>query len=143
MAPRDVIANRQQYAALPWRKIGRPEVMLISSRETKRWVIPKGWPVKDLLPHEAAAREAFEEAGIEGEISTSSFGHYHYLKRMKNGVVLPCRVDVFLFHVVQQLRDWPERKQRDTRWFPLHEAAAAVDESDLTAIINRFAAKHA
>jgi 8-oxo-dGTP pyrophosphatase MutT (NUDIX family) len=82
-----------QYAALPMRRVnGRLEVMLITSRETRRWVVPKGWPMEGLSAAEAAAREAYEEAGVEGTVATSPLGHYHYDKRLKNGGRRRCRV---------------------------------------------------
>lgn len=130
---------KQQYAALPWRARGDLEIMLISSRETKRWIIPKGWPSRKLEPHEAAKREAFEEACIGGEISSESFGYYHYVKRLAQGSLQPCRVDVFAMRVTNQLKTWPERHERETRWFSPEEAAQAVMERDLSDLILSFA----
>jgi 8-oxo-dGTP pyrophosphatase MutT (NUDIX family) len=129
----------QQYAALPWRINAGLEVMLISSRDTNRWVIPKGWPIPDLMPHESAAREAFEEAGIEGGIGTSPIGRYSYAKRLKAGKTVTCDVAVFAFRVARQLDDWPERGQRTIRWFPAAEAATLVEEPELAALMRSFA----
>ena len=85
-----------QYAALPFRHSGRRlEILLITSRETRRWVIPKGWPVKGLAPQEAAALEAAEEAGLEGEIEANPIGSYRYLKHLKGGHTIPIQVIVF------------------------------------------------
>lgn len=129
---------RQQYAALPWRRIETVEIMLITSRQTRRWIIPKGWHIAELLPHEVAAREAFEEAGIEGEISTAAFGSYHYEKRLKSGETILCNVGVFPFRVTVQRDDWPERRERTTRWFSSEEAAR-IAEPGLSDLIRRFA----
>src|ERR1700761_2252507 len=76
----------QQYAALPWRhRHGEElEILLATSRETRRWVIPKGWPMKNRKPHAAAAQEAFEEAGVSGRVMKRSIGRYNYVKRLKN-----------------------------------------------------------
>ncbi|MBX9739167.1 MAG: NUDIX hydrolase [Beijerinckiaceae bacterium] len=129
---------RIQYAALPFRTAPEPEVLLVSSRETKRWVIPKGWPMKGRKPHAAAAQEALEEAGLLGKIEKKSVGSYHYVKNMRNGAAILCRVDVFPLMVARQRKSWPERDQRVTRWFPLAQAAAAVREPELAAIIRSF-----
>ena len=80
-----------QYAALAWRPCasGGIEVLLITSRETRRWVIPKGWPIKDLRPHQTAAREAWEEAGIEGRTGARKIGVFDYDKRLSSGALQP------------------------------------------------------
>lgn len=130
---------RLQYAALPWRKADTLEILLVSSRETKRWVIPKGWPIPGLAPHDAAAREAFEEAGIKGRTEPAALGHYHYLKRRKRGTGQLCRVEVFALEVESQAADWPERDERTRRWFSAAAAADAVEESELKALIRGFA----
>src|ERR1700744_6057966 len=98
-----------QFAALPFRitATGRFEIMLLTSRETRRWVIPKGWPIKGLKPREVAAREAFEEAGLRGTIcGKRPIGAYHYEKQLPNTRLL-CEVHVFLMWVSQQLDQWP------------------------------------
>jgi 8-oxo-dGTP pyrophosphatase MutT (NUDIX family) len=139
-APAAEIADpHSQIAALPWRhgKMGL-EIMLVSSRETKRWVIPKGWPMKGRKPHAAAAQEAKEEAGLLGKITKEPAGHFHYVKNMPNSGAILCRVDVFPLQVEKQLKNWPEREQRITRWFALEEAAELVREPELTALIRAF-----
>ena len=75
----------QQYAALPWRNAQGFEILLITSRETRRWVIPKGWPMPGNSPAESAAQEAYEEAGIRGKIAVQAIGHYGYRKRLRGG----------------------------------------------------------
>lgn len=135
-----VAEPRQQYAALPWRKgAAGVEIMLVSSRETRRWVIPKGWPIKGHRPSDTALVEAMEEAGLVGEIAEQPIGHYHYKKRRKNGAVVPCRVDVFPLGVLRQRESWPEKSERTTRWFGQAEAAEAVVEEELGALIRGFA----
>ncbi|WEK02599.1 MAG: DUF47 family protein [Candidatus Sphingomonas phytovorans] len=129
-----------QIAALPYRiePDGSARVMLITSRDTGRWVIPKGNPIKGLAPHEAAAEEAFEEAGVRGIACPSPIGSFSYLKRRRAGRSRQLVVTVFPIAVVEQVADWPERHQRDTRWFDLPSAAAAVDEPELKALIASF-----
>jgi 8-oxo-dGTP pyrophosphatase MutT (NUDIX family) len=139
VALRKKVDEVQQYAALPWRQNGQLEIMLISSRDTGRWVIPKGWPIPELMPHESAAREAFEEAGIEGGIGTTPIGRYSYVKRLKAGKTVTCDVSVFAFRVTRQLEDWPERGQRTIRWFRAAEAATLVEEPELAALMRSFA----
>ena len=126
-----------QFAALPCRiaEDGSREVMLVTSRETRRWVIPKGWPIKGLKPPKVAAREAFEEAGLVGRIiGKRPVGVFHYEKRLDEDR-LRCEVWVFLFWVDHQLEDWPEKEQRETRWFDPLEAAGLVDESGLAEVM--------
>jgi 8-oxo-dGTP pyrophosphatase MutT (NUDIX family) len=128
-----------QYAALPYHigEDGSPQIMLLTSRETRRWVIPKGWAIKDLKPHQVAAREAFEEAGLVGRIiSKKPIGSFHYEKLQPEHRLL-CEVWVFLLWVDHQLNDWPEKGQRETRWFEPEEAACMVDESGLAEIIRQ------
>jgi 8-oxo-dGTP pyrophosphatase MutT (NUDIX family) len=129
---------RNQYAALPFREDGALEVMLVSSRETRRWILPKGWPMKGRKPHGTAAREALEEAGLVGKMGKEPVGTYHYLKRRKNGSSLLCRVTVFPMRVQRQRKSWPEKDQRVTRWFAIEEAADLVQEPELQEVIRNF-----
>jgi len=135
---RRTIKPRQQYAALPYRIGEGVEILLITSRETGRWVIPKGWPMKGKAPWEAAAREAFEEAGVIGEIHQTPVGSYPYVKFLKSGLGRPCKVKVFPMRVTQQQEDWPEKHQRTAQWFAWAEAAGAVQELRLGRIIRKF-----
>lgn len=139
----DSIAHRRvQYAALPYRQRqdGEVQVRLITSRETRRWVIPKGWPMKGLPPHKAAAREAFEEAGLLGSTSRNAIGMYTYEKRLSPQRSLTCDVMVFPMRVKRYLKKWPERSQRIGFWFTIESAAAAVQEEELRDLILRFGA---
>ena len=112
--------------------------MLITSRGTGRWVVPKGNPIKGLDPHRAAAHEAYEEAGISGTACPTPIGSFRYVKRLKSGRERNAQVDVFPLAFVTQAEEWPEQDERETRWFRLPEAAAAVAEPELKAIIARF-----
>ena len=115
-------------------------ILLVTSRETKRWVIPKGNPDGGLAPHAAAAVEAEEEAGVRGAVCPTALGSYRYRKRRGNGASLMFDVDVFPLAVTQELASWKESSQRERRWFPLSEAADAVEEADLAALIRSFGA---
>jgi 8-oxo-dGTP pyrophosphatase MutT (NUDIX family) len=130
-------AERIQYAALPFRRSAdfEVEVMLVTSRETGRWVIPKGWPIRRKAPHASAAREALEEAGVVGAVGREPIGTYSYEKRMSKGVVVVCEVRVFPLEVKRQMKGWPEKEERTCCWFSPTEAAQAVHEPDLGDII--------
>ena len=132
------IEPRSQYAALPWRRSAALEIMLVSSRDTNRWVLPKGWPMKGRKPHNAAAVEALEEAGIVGKIDKEPIGSYHYLKRQKNGSALLCEVTVFPFAVERERKAWLEQHQRIRKWFDVSAAAEAVEEPELRQVILEF-----
>jgi 8-oxo-dGTP pyrophosphatase MutT (NUDIX family) len=129
-----------QYAALPFRRRADAtiEIMLITSRDTGRWLIPKGWPEPGLAPAETAAHEAREEGGLVGRIGDRSIGSYHYDKRLPDGSTVDCVVEVFALDVTRQLKSWPERDERTTRWFGPQEAAEAVKEPELRAIIQNL-----
>jgi 8-oxo-dGTP pyrophosphatase MutT (NUDIX family) len=129
-----------QYAALPYRVRDGLELLLITSRETGRWVLPKGWPMKGKKAHAAAAREALEEAGLKGKIGKRALGAYSYGKRLSNGAVLACTVEVYPLAVERQLKRWPEKGQRTSKWFSPSEAANQVEEPELAALIEAFAA---
>lgn len=116
------------------------QVRLITSRETRRWVIPKGWPMKGLAPHKAAAREAFEEAGLLGSTSRNALGMYTYEKRVSPQRSVTCDVMVFPMRVKRYLKNWPERSQRIGFWFTIESAAAAVQEEELRDLILAFGA---
>jgi len=132
-------ATKKQYGALPWRYSGGGlEVMLITSRDTGRWVIPKGWPIRGLTPSQAAAREAYEEAGLGGMMSSKPIGEFEYGKRVDDGKVQPTRVTVFALERMVQHREWPEQGQRRMQWFSITDAAKAVEEPELKMIIKKL-----
>ena len=113
--------------------------MLVTSRGTGRWVVPKGNIDTGLSPHSAAALEAQEEAGVRGALCPSPLGSYRYRKRRSSGASLMIDVDVFPLAVNEILSEWKEQRQRDRRWFALADAAKAVDEPDLRDLIRSFA----
>jgi 8-oxo-dGTP pyrophosphatase MutT (NUDIX family) len=144
-ASKTAVVKRVQYGALPYRlRAGsaRPQFMLITSRETRRWIIPKGWPRKGKSPQYSAAREAFEEAGVLGAVATRSVGSFSYEKRLKSGAVVVCDVRVFPLQVRRQSRQWPEKQQRIVKWLSASQAAEKVNEPRLGEIIRRLARKY-
>ena len=131
-----------QYGALPWRRTdGGLEILLITTRRTRRWMIPKGWPIGGLAPNEAAAQEAWEEAGVHGEAGEQAVGAFEYDKVGKvgkDGELRRLRVDVFALAVHEEAADWPEAAERERRWFGQAEAAAVVREAELAALLKDF-----
>jgi ADP-ribose pyrophosphatase YjhB (NUDIX family) len=128
-----------QYAALPYRvEDGHPMVLLVTSRETKRWILPKGQPERKLAPHHVAEAEAYEEAGVIGTIFKRPFAEFDSFKRLKNGQELPCLVRVYLLEVGHELDAWPEKDERQRRWMSPGEAAMAVTEAGLVRVLLDF-----
>ncbi len=125
----------RQSAVLPYRTDrGRLEILLVTSRRRKRWVVPKGVREPDLSSAESAAKEALEEAGIEGHVGSQPLGTYTYEKW--GGV---CTVEIFPMEVHTSYEVWPE-SYRDRLWLSPEEAAERVNEPELKAIILEFVA---
>jgi 8-oxo-dGTP pyrophosphatase MutT (NUDIX family) len=114
---------------------GELRVMLVTSRETQRWVLPKGWTERNVPPHEQAVKEAYEEAGLLGQAAPEPVGSYVYEKRLSGGRSVLCEVDVYPMQVERQLETWPEKHQRRTAWFTLSQAAMLVDEGGLAMLL--------
>jgi len=129
-----------QAGAIPYRIAeGVVEVLLVTSRDTGRWVIPKGHVEHGMTPQTAASQEAWEEAGVTGEIASETpFGFVPYLKRLKNGRTCAATIAVFPLLVDKQKNKWQERDVRTRSWFPVRDAAALVDEPDLAALLLRL-----
>jgi 8-oxo-dGTP pyrophosphatase MutT (NUDIX family) len=129
---------RTQFAALCYRvKNEKVQFCLVTSRRSGRWIVPKGWPMNGQTPMDAAATEAFEEAGVRGKIEPRPIGVFSYYKvHSKNE--LPCIAVVYPLKVKKVLRTWPERKERNRKWLSRKKAAALVDNAELGQIILRF-----
>ncbi len=131
----------RQVGVLPYRVVdGAVECMLITSRTSRRWIVPKGHIEPGLTPRETARFEAFEEAGLTGAIGRRSIGSYVYTKRDDKGGDI-CRVRVYPMEVVHEADDFPEAKQRDRAWYGPEEAERAVDQKELGKLIRDFAEK--
>jgi 8-oxo-dGTP pyrophosphatase MutT (NUDIX family) len=126
----------RQVGALPVRRgpDGALNVLLVTTLQTQRWIIPKGWPLPGRQDWAAAAAEAREEAGVLGEAREGSIGSYTYEKRRSSGSV-PVRVSVFLLEVQEELETWPECTRRQRAWFTLGDAAEAVRDAELRALL--------
>ncbi len=127
-----------QVGALCWRISAKGlRILLITSRDTGRWVIPKGWTMKKRTDWDAAAREAWEEAGVEGVVGEEPIGLYTYRKRLP-GRNIQCAVKVFPLEVEAMRREYPETGQRNSKWFSVKKAARNVAEPELAALIRAF-----
>ncbi len=125
---------------LRWNK-NSVEVLMITSRDTGRWIVPKGWTMKGKKPWAAAAIEALEEAGAKGHVARDVFGTYSYKKMLDDGTALPCNVQVYPMVVERLKSDWKERGERIRKWFPLKKAAKLVDEPELADMMSRLTVK--
>lgn len=114
-------------------------VLLVTTRESRRWTIPKGNIASGVAPHVAAALEAQEEAGVEGAVCPVPLGSFRYRKRKGSGASLMADVEVFPLSVSRELADWPEKAERERKWFSLSEAASMVNEPDLSDLMRSFA----
>jgi 8-oxo-dGTP pyrophosphatase MutT (NUDIX family) len=133
---------RVQYGALPYRftPTAALEILLVTTRRSKRWIIPKGWPIKGLRPAKSAAREAFEEAGVRGKIGTKSVGLFNYGKLLEDdGIQVNCEVKVFPLLVKRQSETWPEFEQRLVRWVEPAKAISMIKEAELKKLVTMFA----
>ena len=129
--------RRLQVAALCCRGAGdETEVLLVTSRGTGRWIIPKGWPVTGLDAREAALREAWEEAGVaKGVAALEALGSYTYDKMLDGGLALPVETLVFPVKVEEMVSDFPESHERRRAWVTPGEAANMVNEPGLRSIL--------
>jgi 8-oxo-dGTP pyrophosphatase MutT (NUDIX family) len=133
---------RQQYAALCFRvrkkQAGQLEMLVMTSRDTGRWVIPKGWPMEGKKAHAVAEREAYEEAGVKGKVAKEPLGYFHYRKTLSNGMKVPVRVQVHALEVEDMLKTFPEKGSRKLEWVSCEEAARRVNEPELKDLILQF-----
>jgi 8-oxo-dGTP pyrophosphatase MutT (NUDIX family) len=131
-----------QAGALPWRrekKTGEPEVLLITSRSSGRWLIPKGSPMRGKTLWEAASIEALEEAGVEGVVARQAFGTFEH---RKTAILLMQRVYmviVFPLHVTEVHEEWQEMSERSRQWFNAAEAAQRVENGQFRELMQAFA----
>lgn len=130
---------RTQFAALCYRITkDKLQILLVTSRGTGRWIVPKGWPMDGVTPAHAAMTEAWEEAGIEGQSLDVCLGMFSYLKCVGPEMQLPCAVMVYPVRVRSLAADFPEAGTRRRKWFSRKKAARAVAEPELAQIIRNF-----
>lgn len=130
---------RTQFAALCYRtQKGKTEILLVTSRRSARWILPKGWPMAGRRPPKVALREAWEEAGVKGDPIDHCLGLYSYAKLTAQGTALPCVALVYPVKVKSLAADWPEYGQRRRKWFSPKKAAQQVDSPELARLLKRF-----
>jgi len=123
-----------QSGVIPfWFQNNEIQIMLITSRSGKRWIVPKGIIESDLTSLESAKKEAYEEAGVVGKVYQNPIGKYQYNKW--GGT---CTVEVFLLEVENVLQEWPESQFRQRTWLSVEEATRRIDEKALRKIIQRL-----
>lgn len=121
----------KQTAVIPYRiRDNQIEVLLITTRKKKRWIVPKGWIEKKLSPHTSARQEAREEAGVTGTVSPHPLGCYRHGSARKGLIV-----QVFLMRVERELKSWPEKKERQRRWVSLKQARKLIKDKGLRSIL--------
>ncbi|MCG6901085.1 MAG: NUDIX hydrolase [Rhodobacter sp.] len=129
---------RTQFGALCFRVLDdKVQVLLVTSRGTGRWILPKGWPIDGATPAEAALQEAWEEAGVDGKVLGNSLGIYSYHKQ-DDGTPLPCVVAVFPVKVRGLKRNYPEAGQRKRKWYTRKKAAQMLEEPELQQLVRHF-----
>lgn len=126
-----------QVGAIPFRFLpdGSIELLLVTSRRSGRWIIPKGWPLSAHTPAESAEIEAYEEAGVLGMVSDATIGSFSYNKQRQGKRAVRCSVAVFALRVETELPEWPEHRQRARRWWSPDDAAEAVANAELAHLI--------
>ncbi|WP_247742900.1 NUDIX hydrolase [Shimia sp. R9_1] len=131
-----------QFAALPYRiRKGKPQILMVTSRGTQQWIIPKGWPMDGMKPHKAAAQEAWEEAGITGAIGKHSIGQFRYRKTRGPLRGQKIRVMVFALEVDKLAKHYPEAGQRRRKWMRPKKAAKHIRIPELAEILRNFDTK--
>ncbi|HAV09283.1 MAG TPA: NUDIX hydrolase [Rhodobacteraceae bacterium] len=130
----------QQFAALCWReKSGKIEVLMVTSRGTGRWIIPKGWRVPGKSARDSALIEAWEEAGVEGRAAPEAIGSFSYMKMIGAKTLRPLRAEVYAVKVKSLAKRWPEAGERKRKWMSPKKAAHKVVEPELAALLRGFA----
>jgi 8-oxo-dGTP pyrophosphatase MutT (NUDIX family) len=129
-----------QYGALPYRVTasGSLELLLVTTRQSNRWIVPKGHRIKGLTPAQCAAREAFEEAGVRGAVEKKPIGAFRFVKTVDDALGVMCEVRIFPLKVKRELPNWPEAPERTPRWFEPSAALAVVNDSGLRTPISRL-----
>lgn len=131
---------RTQFAALCYRvKNDKVQILLVTSRGSGRWIVPKGWPMDGKTPAESAAQEAWEEAGVTGVADSRPLGLFSYNKMLDDeDMGLPCVAMVYGIKVKSLARNFPEAGQRTRKWVSRKKAAGMVDEPELSRILRDF-----
>ena len=118
---------------------GKVRVLLMTSRDTGRWIIPKGTVNARSMPSKTAEKEAYEEAGVRGTITSSiPLGIYTYFKKLESGEVRAATVEVYLLRIKERLKKWPEKGERKLSWVTTKEAVGLVEEPGVVPLLRRL-----
>ena len=132
-------AIRTQFAALCYRIVdGKVQILLVPSRRSGRWIAPKGWPMDGKTPYDAAAQEAWEEAGATGKVGTVPLGLFSYVKLIEGAPDYTCIAVIYPMRVKKLVKEYPEAAQRKRKWVSRKKAAGMVQEPELARIIKDF-----
>jgi ADP-ribose pyrophosphatase YjhB (NUDIX family) len=133
-----------QSAAIPYKMDdqGKLVILLVTSRRTRRWIIPKGKVKPRTLPSRSAEHEAFEEAGVLGRIGKQPVGAYWQGDALPSGPEGSLHVQAFALEVTEELPVWDEMHLRKRRWFRLKDALRAIDDLEIRALLRDFAHQH-
>ena len=118
---------------------GEVQVLLMTSRDTGRWIIPRGNINGRSTPSKAAEKEAYEEAGVIGAITSSTpLGIYTYSKKLASGEARAATVEVYLLRLKEQLKKWPEKGKRKLSWVSTKEAVGLIEEPGVVPLLRRL-----
>jgi 8-oxo-dGTP pyrophosphatase MutT (NUDIX family) len=138
MAPTETILRQAGVIAYRILK-GKVQILLVTSRETRRWIIPKGNIAARSTPARAASREAYEEAGVKGPIvNPIPLGIYTYFKKLRSGGSRAATVEVYLLKVKKHLKKWPEKRERSLAWMSTTEAMELIEEPGVVPLLARL-----
>jgi hypothetical protein len=127
----------KQFGAVPYRsRRGAIEVLLVTSRKSKRWIVPKGWPKSS--PQHTATAEAYEESGVLGKVHQEPLGSFEYRKKVGRGRQIWCTLELFPLVVHRESKRWPEKGERVRRWFRLSDAVERVNDSKLARVVQKL-----
>lgn len=135
--------NRLQVGALCYRYTdkGNLRILLITSRRTRRWIGPKGWPMRGKTNAQSAAQEALEEAGVLGKIKEKSIGLFHYPKRGTGRKSVDCAVLLYPMEVTDTLKNYREKGERSVKWLKPKNAINRADPPEFARLIRKFSQK--
>ena len=134
-----MVKSSTRYAALPFRRSrGRWEVLLVTTRRSGRWIVPKGRPIKGCTPARTAKIEALEEAGVSGAISRKSIGSFEWKSRFAKRNVRPSRIEVYPLAVRKEHDSWKDKAHRSRRWLSIAEAARTVHPEEFGDLLQAF-----
>jgi len=131
------MSDREQAGVIPFRrKKGTIEVCLIRNKGRKKWKIPKGFVDPGETVKQAALKEAWEEAGLNGHLVGDPIGSYEYEKW---GADLT--VSVYLMEVTSEDDKWEESRFRERSWSAVETAFAMLKKHPVRPLLEAAATR--